>query len=218
MLVTRAGANHLAMGEFGQNRLVHSTLGIAWFNWETKPAELYAALGLRGSRELWQWASNASLEEALITFTLTGTAEAIAGTHESQMGAEMMLNVKTAFFKVGSSSKASLEINVGMDGRVEARYRDFGGSRAGFEGGGTIEARTNLRNVRLGDLDVPVFDRLLEKVPDFDASIIVGGHSKQSTFAESQTVAGEDRPTLTGAWAGPGSKGQGWFGIEIPFN
>jgi hypothetical protein len=217
MLVTRAGANHLAMGEFGQNRLVHSTLGIPWFDWETKPAELYAALGLRGSTELWRWASNANLEEALFKFSLTGTAEAIAGTHESQMGAGLMLKVESAVFKIGSSTKVSVEINVGEDGRVEARYRDFGGSRAGLEGGGTIEGRIHLRDVRLGDLDIPVFDQLLEKVPDFDASIIIGGHSKQSTFAESQTVAGEDRPTLTGAWAGPGSKGQGWFGIEVPF-
>jgi hypothetical protein len=217
MLVTRAGANHLAIGEFAQNQLVHSTLGIPWFGWETKPAELYAALGVRASTELWKWSSDANLEKAVIRLTLAGTAEAIAGSHETQATAGLMLKATTAFFKFGSRSKLSGEVNVGADGRVEARYRDFGGLRAGLEAGTTVEARINLRDVRLGDLDIPVFDRVLEKVPEFSGSIIFGGHSKQSTFAESRTVAGEDRPTFTGAWAGPGSKGEGSVAIEVLF-
>ncbi|HEU4422002.1 MAG TPA: hypothetical protein VFR67_05605 [Pilimelia sp.] len=200
-LLTKLGANSTWLGEQVQSNLVHRPLGIALFDWKHEPTEAYGALGLR-ARTLLDLIDSGSVSDAEFRIRLTLSSHAMGGTHDAEAGGSAMLSVRSGFVRLGGLARAGVEFRFGADGRGLARYNDQGGTRAGLEAGVSNEIRIHLR-----EADVPW-------LPEF--SIFAGGRAHRSTLPESGASAGEDRPSATGATLGPGSKAQGWIGVEIP--
>jgi hypothetical protein len=202
-LLTKLGANSTWLGEEVQSNWVHRPLEIALFDWKHEPTEPYGALGLR-ARTVLDLIEDKSVTDAEFQLRLTLSSQALGGTHDVEAGGAASLSLRSGFVRLGGPARGALELRFGADGRGLARYNDQGGARAGLEAGISNEVRVHLR-----DVDLPW-------LPPFDATLFAGGRSQQSTLPEGRAPAGEDRPGATGAWFGPGSKTQGWIGVEIP--
>jgi hypothetical protein len=202
-VLTKLGANSTWLGDQAQSNWVHEPLGIAKFDWKQEPTEPYAALGLR-AQSILDLVADESVTDSEFRMRLTLSSQASAGTHDVEAGGGATLSMRSGLIRLGGLGRAAVELRFGADGRGLARYNDQGGLRAGLEVGVSNEVRLHLR-----DVDLPW-------VPEFDAMVFAGGRSQQSTLPEGRAPAGEDRPGATGAWLGPGSKTQGWIGVEIP--
>ncbi|WP_322755333.1 hypothetical protein [Frankia sp. Cas3] len=202
-LLTRLGVNSTWLGEEIQSNWVHRSLGIALFDWKQEPTEPYASLGLR-ARTMLDLIEDRSLSDAEFRLRLTLSSQAVGGTHDTEVGGTATLSVRSGFVHLVGPMRAAFEFRIGADGRGIVRYNDQGGVRAGVEAGVSTEVGIHLRDVNLPWL------------PVFDATLFAGSRSQQSTLPEGRAPAGEDRPGVTGAWLGPGSKTQGRIGVEIP--